>query len=106
MLNKELLMLKTESPPVHVTLRFYGGQNSGTYYTWTSPDETMKTSGVFDERMDVIIPLTCKKNTTVSIRTDNYSGGYIANPPQEVTVDETSSTYLTFIAFRDVTVDF
>lgn len=32
MLNKELLMLETELPPVHVTLGFYGGRNSGTDY--------------------------------------------------------------------------
>lgn len=61
MLNKELLMLETELPPVHVTLKFFGGRNSG---------------------------------------------GYTATPPQDITVDKTSSTYLTFTAFRDVTVVF
>nr|DAL86900.1 MAG TPA: hypothetical protein [Caudoviricetes sp.] len=106
MLNKELLMLETELPPVHVTLEFYGGRNSGTDYTWTSPDGTVKTGGVFDERIDVVETLTCKPNTIVSIRTDNYSGDYTATPPQDITVDTTSSTYLIFTAFRDVTVVF
>lgn len=106
MLNKELLMIQTELPPVHVTLMFYGGQNSGTDYTWVSPDGTVKTGGVFDERMDVVETLTCKPNTIVSIRTSNYSGDYTATPPQDITVDITSSTYLTFTAFRDVTVVF
>lgn len=106
MLNKELLMIQTELPTVHVTLEFYGGRNSGTDYTWVSPDGTLKTGGVFDERRDVVETLTCKTNTIVSIRTDNYSGGYTAIPPQDITVDVTSSTYLTFTAFRDVTVVF
>ena len=106
MLNKELLMIQTELPPVHVTLRFYGGRNSGTDYMWVSPDGTVKTGGVFDERMDVVETLTCKPNTNVSIRTDNCSGDYTATPPQDITVDITSSTYLTFTAFRDVTVVF
>lgn len=92
--------------PVHVTLGFYGGRNSGTYYSWTAPDGTVNTRGVFDERMDVVETLTCKSNTIVSIRTDNYSGDYTATPPQDITVDVTSSTYLTFTAFRDVTVVF
>lgn len=106
MLNKELLMLQTEVPPVHVTLRFYGGQNSGTEYSWISPDGTPKTSGFFDERMDVVETLTCKPNTTVDIRTDDYSGDYTATPPQDITVIEGYPTYLTFTAFRDVTVVF
>lgn len=106
MLNKELLMIQPELPQVHVTLGFYGGRNSGTDYTWTSPDGTVKTGGVFDERMDVVETLTCKPNTIVSIRTDNYSGDYTATPPQDITVDESSSTYLTFTAFRDVAVVF
>jgi hypothetical protein len=106
MLNKELLMIQTELPPVHVTLGFYGGRNSGTDYTWVSPDGTLKTGGFFDERMDVVETLTCKPNTVVSIRTDNYSGDYTATPPQDITVAITSSTYLTFTAFRDVTVVF
>lgn len=106
MLNKELLMLETELPPVHVTLKFFGGRNSGTDYTWTSPDGTVKTSGVFDEHVDIVETLTCKPNTIVSIRTSSYSGDYTATPPQDITVDTTSSTYLTFTAFRDVTVVF
>ena len=106
MLNKELLMLETELPSVHVTLGFYGGHNSGTDYSWVSPDGTLKTGGVFDERMDVVETLTCKPNTTVSIRTDNYSGDYTVTPSQDITVVTTSSTYLTFTAFRDVTVVF
>ena len=106
MLNKELLMLETELPPVHVTLQFFGGRNSGTEYTWTSPDGTKKHSGVFDERVDIVETLTCKQNTIVSIDTDNYRGNYTATPPQDITVDRESSTYLTFTAFRDVTVVF
>lgn len=107
MLNKELLMLGGQSySSVHVTLEFFGGRNSGTDYTWTSPDGTVKTGGVFDERMDVVETLTCKPNTSVSIRTDNYSGGYTATPQQDITVDNTSSTNLVFTAFRDVTVVF
>lgn len=106
MLNKELLMLETELPPVHVTLGFYGGRNSGTNYSWTSPDGATKSSGVFDERMNVVVPLTCKSNTTVFISTDNYSGDYTATPPQDITVVKGSPTYLSFTAFRDVTVVF
>ena len=106
MLNKELLMIQTELPPVHVTLGFYGGRNSGTDYMWVSPDGTLKTGGVFDERMNVVETLTCKPNTIVSIRTDDYGGDYTATPPQDITVDVTSSTCLTFTAFRDVTVVF
>lgn len=107
MLNKELLMLETELPPVHVTLNFFGGQNSGTDYTWTSPDGTLKSSGVFDERRDIVETLTCKPNTAVSIRTDNYSGGYTATPPQDITVTEASyEHYLIFTVFRDVKVTF
>lgn len=106
MLNKELLMIQTELPPVHVTLGFYGGHHSGTDYTWVSPDGTLKTSGFFDERLDIVETLTCKPNTIVSIRTDDYSGDYRATPPQDITVTQTSSTYLTFTAFRDVTVVF
>lgn len=112
MLNKELLMIQTalpskpELPTVHVTLKFYGGRNSGTDYTWVSPDGTLKTSGFFDERMDVVETLTCKPNTKVNITTEDYSGKYTATPPQDITVDITSSTHLTFTAFRDVTVVF
>lgn len=106
MLNKELLMVQTELPPVHVTLRFFGGRNSGTDYMWISPDGTLKTGGVFDERVNVVETLTCKPNTIVSIYTDNYSGDYTATPPQDITVDTSSSTRLTFTAFRDVTVVF
>lgn len=106
MLNKELLMIQTKLPKVRVILKFYGGDNGGTDYTWVSPDGTVKTGGVFDERMDVVKMLTCKPNTTVSIRTDDYSGDYTATPPQDITVDITSSTYLIFTAFRDVTVVF
>lgn len=46
MLNKELLMIQTELPPVHVVLKFYGEPNSRTDFTWTSPDGTVKTEGV------------------------------------------------------------
>lgn len=100
-------MLDTELHPVYVTLKFFGGQNSGTDYTWTSPDGTVKTGGFFDERMDVVETLTCKANTNVSIRTDNYSGDYTVTPPQDITVAEGSyEHYLTFIAFRDVEVTF
>lgn len=106
MLNKELLMIQTELPPVHVTLKFFGGRNSGTDYTWTSPDGTVKTRGVFDERVDVVETFTCKPNTTVAISTDSYSGDYTATPPQDITVIEGSQTYITFTAFRDVTVVF
>ena len=107
MLNKELLILETELlPPVHVTLRFYGGRNSGTNYLWISPDGTVKSGGVFDERMDVVETLTCKPNTNVSISTDNYRGDYTATPPQDISVVTANSTYLTFTAFRDVTVVF
>lgn len=106
MLNKELLMLETELTPVHVTLKFFGGRNSGTDYSWISPDGTRKTGGVFDERRDIVETLTCKPNTIVSISTDNYSGDYTTTPPQYITVNKASSTDLTFIAFRDVTVVF
>ena len=107
MLNKELLMLETELPPVHVTLAFFGGHNSGTDYTWTSPGVTKKQSGVFDERLDVVETLTCKPNTTVSISTDDYHGDYTATPPQDITVTEESyKHHLTFTAFRDVVVAF
>lgn len=107
MLNKELLMTQAELPPVYVTLKFFGGRNSGTDYTWTSPDGTLKTSGVFDERVNIVETLTCKPNTSVSIRTDNYSGDYTAIPPQDITVVESGSEYyLTFTAFRNVSVTF
>lgn len=106
MLNKELLMIQTELPPVRVTLEFYGGHNSGTNYTWTSPDGTAKSGGVFDERMDVVETLTCKPNTIVNISTDSYSGDYTATPPQDITVIDGFPTYLSFTAFRDVTVVF
>lgn len=49
MLNKELLMTQAELPPVYVTLEFFGGRNSGTDYTWTSPDGTLKNGGAFDK---------------------------------------------------------
>lgn len=114
MLNKELLMIQTEIqteiqpelPTVHVTLRFYGGQNSGTDYMWTSPDGTEKDGGFFDERMDVVETLTCKPNTEVHIYTDDYSGHYTATPSQYIRVVEGSPTYLSFKALRDVTVVF
>lgn len=108
MLNKELLMLETElsSVSVRVTLEFYGGRQSGTDYTWTTPDGIVKTAGVFDERLDVVETFTCKPNTVVYIRTDNYSGNYRATSPQDITVETTSSTSLVFTAFRDVTVVF
>lgn len=107
MLNKELLMTQAELPPVYVTLKFFGGRNSGTDYTWTSPDGTLKSGGVFDERRDIVETLTCKPNTSVSIRTDNYSGDYTAIPPQDITVDEAAyEHYLIFTAFRDVEVTF
>ena len=107
MLNKELLMLETELHPVYVTLRFFGGRNGGTDYTWTSPDGTLKTGGFFDERMDIVETLTCKPNTEVNISTDNYSGDYTATPPQDITVTEGDFRhYLVFTAFRDVQVSF
>lgn len=108
MLNKELLMIGGQSyNPVYVTLEFFGGRNSGTDYAWTSPDGTAKQGYAFDERVDIIDALTCKPNTNVSIRTDDYRGDYTATPPQDITVvDESSSTYLTFTAFRDVKVSF
>lgn len=107
MLNKELLMTQAELPPVYVTLEFFGGRNSGTDYTWTSPDGTVKNGGAFDERVDIIETLTCKPNTKVSIRTDNYRGDYTATPPQDITVTEASfEHYLIFTAFRDVRVSF
>lgn len=107
MLNKELLMIQTELHPVYVTLKFFGGRNSGTDYTWTSPDGTLKNGGVFDEREDIVETLTCKPNTNVYISTSNYSGNYTATPPQDITVTGASSEhYLTFTAFRDVVVTF
>lgn len=107
MLNKELLMLQSaELPPVHVTLEFYGGQNSGTNYTWVSPDGTVKSGGFFDERLDIVDTLTCKPNTDVAIFTDDYSGDYTATPPQDITVQDGSPTILSFTAFRDVRVVF
>ena len=107
MLNKELLIIETELHPVYVTLEFFGGRHGGTDYTWTSPDGTLKNGGVFDERVDIVETLTCKPNTNVYIRTDNYSGDYTATPPQDITVTEASyKHYLTFTAFRDVVVAF
>lgn len=108
MLNKDLLMIGYQSySPVYVTLEFFGGRNSGTDYTWTSPDGTLKNGGVFDERVDIVETLTCKPNTNLYIRTDNYSGDYTATPPQDITVTEASyGHYLTFTAFRDVVVAF
>lgn len=107
MLNKELLMTQAELPTVYVTLQFFGGRNSGTDYTWTSPDGTVKNGGFFDERMDIIETLTCKPNTKVSIRTDDYIGNYTATPPQDITVTEASfGRHLIFTAFRDVQVSF
>jgi hypothetical protein len=111
MLNKELLIMtqpqtQTKLPSVHVTLEFYGGRNSGTDYTWTSPDGTVKTGGFFDERIDIVDTLTCKPNTNVSISTENYRGSYTATPPQNITVVGGSPTRLSFKAFRDVTVVF
>lgn len=107
MLNKELLMIQKELPTVYVTLKFFGGRNSGTDYTWTSPDGILKTSGVFDERVDVVETLTCKPNTTVFISTDNYKGDYIVTPSQNITLEwESYKHLLTFTAFRDVVVDF
>lgn len=107
MLNKELLMMQTELSPVYVTLSFFEGRYSGTEYTWTSPDGTVKTGGFFDERRDVVDTLTCKPNTTVTIRTDDYRGNYTATPPQDITVSEGSSGHnLTFTAFRDVEISF
>lgn len=107
MLNKELLMTQAELPSVYVTLGFFGGRFSGTDYTWTSPDGTLKASGVFDERRHIIETLTCKPNTSVSIRTDDYSGDYTATPPQDITVVKGDfDHYLTFTAFRNVSVTF
>lgn len=108
MLNKELLMIESQSySPVYVTLEFFGGRNGGTDYTWISPDGTKKQSGVFDERVDIVETLTCKPNTTVSISTDSYSGDYTATPPQDITVsEEFYKHHLTFTAFRDVVVAF
>lgn len=57
--------------------------------------------------MDIVQTLTCKPNTNVYIRTDNYSGDYTATPPQDITVTEAAyEHYLTFTAFRDVVVAF
>lgn len=108
MLNKALLMIGSQSySPVYVTLEFFGGRNSGTDYSWISPDGTRKQSGVFDERVDIVETLTCKPNTTVSISTDNYSRDYTATPPQDITVtEEFHKHHLTFTAFRDVVVAF
>lgn len=112
MLNKELLMIQTELTPVTVTLQFFGGDNLGTYYTWTSPDGTSRADIAFDEKEDVIRTFTCKPNTMVNITTQVYSGGYTATPPQDITVVEEPTEYqminyqLTFKAFRDVVVDF
>lgn len=92
---------------VYVTLRFFGGRASGTYFTWTSPDGTSMSDTVFDERVEVIRTLVCKPNTRVNIVTENYSGDYKATPPQDITVVEAPTDYqLTFIAFRDVVVSF
>lgn len=99
--------IQTELPTVRVTLKFFGGQNSGTDYTWISPDGTVKNGSFFDERMDVVETLTCKPNTDVHIRTEDYRGDYTATPPQDITVaDESYEHFLTFTAFRDVTVVF
>lgn len=107
MLNKELLMLETGLHPVYVTLKFFGGRNSGSYFKWTSPDGTSKTDTVFDERVEVVRTLTCKPNTKVNITTEDYSGDYTATPPQDITVVETPTDYvLIFTAFRDVEVSF
>lgn len=108
MLNKELLMIGDQSySPVYVSLHFFGGRNSGTDYTWTSPDGTVKSSGVFDERVNIIDTLTCKPNTPVAIHTDDYCGNYTATPPQDITVSEDPDGHnLTFTAFRDVKVYF
>ena len=106
MLNKELLMLAYQGP-VHVTLRFFGGQDSGTFFDWTSPDGYDQRGEVFDERENVSVTITCKPNTEVSIVTDDYSGDYTATPPQDITVAEESYVHnLTFTAFRDVVVAF
>lgn len=107
MLNKELLMLETELHSVYVTLRFFGGHSSGTYFTWTSPDRTSKTDTVFDERIEIVRTLTCKPNTSVIITTENYSGDYTATPPQDITVVEAPTDHqIIFTAFRDVVVSF
>mgnify|MGYP006966542217 CR=1 FL=1 len=108
MLNKELLMIGSQSyNQVYVTLRFFGGRNSGTYFDWTSPDGTSKTETVFDERIEVVRTLICKPNTKVYITTEDYSGDYTATPPQDITVVEAPTDYqLTFTAFRDVEVSF
>lgn len=107
MLNKELLLVETELHQVYVTLRFFGGRSSGTYFNWTSPDGTSKTDTVFDERVEIVRTLTCKPNTKVYITTEDYSGDYTATPPQDITVVETPTDHqLTFTAFRDVEVSF
>lgn len=105
MLNKELLMLGDQRA-VYVTLRFFGGRNSGTKYMWLSPDGTKQTRSVFDERVDIVETLTCKPNTSVYISTGNYSGNLTVTPPQTVSTVIGPTTYLSFTAFRDVTVDF
>lgn len=107
MLNKELLMLETGLHPVYVTLKFFGGRGSGTYFKWTSPDGTSKIATVFDEHVEVVRTLTCKPNTKVNITTEDYSGDYTATPPQDITVAETPTAHvLTLTAFRDVVVIF
>ena len=108
MLNKDLLMIESQSyNPVYVTLQFFGGRASGTYFTWTSPDGTSKTDTVFDVRAEIVRMLTCKPNTKVNITTENYSGDYTATPPQDITVVEAPTDHhLTFTAFRDVVVAF
>lgn len=107
MLNKELLMIQAELPPVHVALQFFGGRNSGTDYTWTSPDGTVKQSGVFDERIFLTEKLTCKPNTEVLIATQDYSGDYRVTPPQDISIVEESNVHhIKFTAFRDVDVIF
>ena len=110
MLNKELLMTQSQSQSydqVYVTLQFFGGDNSGTDYYWTSPDGKDKHGGFFDELEDVSDTITCKRNTEVTIYTDNYSGDYTATPPQDITVAMESYRHiLTFTAFRDVVVAF
>lgn len=101
-------MIQSQSyNPVHVTLKFFGGRSSGTYFDWTSPDGTSKSATVFNERVDVVRTLTCKPNTKVIITTEDYSGDYTATPPQDITVVEAPTDYrLTFTAFRDVVVAF
>lgn len=110
MLNKELLMIQSQSQSyssVYVTLRFFGGRGSGTYFYWTSPDGTLESATVFDERVEVVRTLTCKPNTKVMITTENYSGTTQLQPPQDIKVVEAPTDFqLTFTAFRDVEVSF